>query len=284
MPGVGRINDRAEELAGPLPNPGGYNPCVYVAPVTGIYFVAFIGPSGPNSTTTPFVSGGLDNPTPSDFGPFQYTSVTAWDVTVRDAGTERPGRLFAYYYTAITGAGARPIAGTAYVATDTGFIYRLSSRSDPFGFLCYANQLGFQINVPGQPPQPLYRALVADPAATFDEQNGLIQLQGNGEVSLSAPRYPVFPNPPDPIVLTALGIPLTPVPPLIGDLSFNAEGGGNTTGIGEGGTFSFTTSQSGIYYLVISRDGANFDPTNPQNRVFRGTGPRVWTCRSRPEQ
>jgi len=270
VPGVGRINNRAEELAGPLPNPGGYAPCVYVAPVTGIYFVAFIGPSGPNSTVTPFVSGGLDNPTPSDFGPFQYTSVTAWDVTVRDAGTERPGRLFAYYYTAITGGGARPIAGTAYVVTNTGFIYRVTSRSDPFGFLFYANQLGFQINVPGQPPQPLYRALVADPDASFDDQNGLIQLQGNGEVSLSPPQYPIFPNPPDPVVLTALGLPLSPVPPIMSGLSFSGQGGGTSTGIGQGGTFTFTTSQSGIYDLVISRDGTDFDPTNPQNRAFRG--------------
>ncbi|MFQ3663251.1 MAG: hypothetical protein SNJ69_12745 [Chloroflexaceae bacterium] len=271
VPGVGRIATRAEELAGPLPNPGGYDPCVYIAPVTGIYFVAFIGPSGPDSTAVPVVSGGLDNPTPSDFGPLQRTSVTAWDVTVRDSAntTERPGRLFAYYYTAITGGGARPIAGTAYVATSTGFIYRIISQSDPFGFLFYANQLGFQINVPGQPPQPLYRALVADPNATFDEQNGLIQLQGNGEVSLSAPLFPVFPNPPDPEVLTALGIPLTPVPPRISDLRFLGQRGGNTTGIGQGGTFSFTTSQPGTYTLVISRDGTNFDPTNPQNRTLR---------------
>ncbi|MGB9632739.1 MAG: hypothetical protein ACPL8I_05395 [Chloroflexaceae bacterium] len=270
VPGGGRINDRAEELAGPLPNPGGYTPCVYVAPVTGIYFVAFIGPSGPNSITTPVVSGGLDNPTISDFGPLQYTSVTAWDVTVRDAGTERPGRLFAYYFTAITGGNGRPIAATAYVVTDTGFIYRVQSRGDPFGFLFYANQLGFQINVPGQPPQPLYRALLADPTASFDEQNGLIELQGNGEVSLSAPRYPIFANLPDPEVLTVLGIPLTPIPPLISNLSFTGSRGGNASGIGEGGTFSFTVSQPGNYQLVISRDGANFDPDNPQNRTFRG--------------
>ncbi|MCS6882582.1 MAG: hypothetical protein RMK84_15035 [Oscillochloridaceae bacterium] len=270
-PNVGRIENRAQELAGPLPNPGGYTPCVYNAPVTGIYFVAFIGPSGPSSTEVPVVSGGLDNPTADDFGPLQRTSVTAWDVTVRDAGgVERPGRLFAYYFAAITGGNGRPIAATAYVVTDSGFIYRVSSRGDPFGFLFYANQLGFQINVPGQPPRPLYRALLADPTASFDDQNGLIQLQGDGEVSLSAPRYPIFANLPDPEVLTVLGIPLTPVPPLIGNLSFTGPRGGNTTGIGEGGTFSFTASQPGNYQLIISRDGVNFDPNNPQNRAFRG--------------
>lgn len=269
VPGVGRISSRAEELAGPLPNPGGYNPCIYVAPATGIYFVAFIGPSGPNSTTVPVVSGGLD-PTPSDFGPLQYTSVTAWDATVRNAGVERPGRLFAYYYTAITGGGARPVTGSGYVVTNTGFRYRVQFTGDPFGFLFYANQIGFQINQPGQPPLPLYRALVADPTASFDDQNGLIQLQGDGEVSLSEPTYPLFGNEPDPLVLDALGIPQTAVAPRIEGLSFSSERGDSTTGINEGGTFSFTTTRPGGYTLVISRDGSNFDPTNPQNRVLRG--------------
>lgn len=269
VPGVGRISSRAEELAGPLPNPGGYNPCVYVAPVTGLYFVAFIGPSGPNSTTVPVVSGSFD-PTPSDVGPLQYTSVTAWDATVRNAGVEQPGRLFAYYYTAITGGGARPVTGSGYVVTNTGFRYRVTFTGDPFGFLFYANQLGFQINRPGQPPLPLYRALVADPAASFNNQNGLIELQGNGEVSLSEPTYPLFGNEPDPLVLDALGIPRTAVAPRIEDLRFTSTRGDGTTGINEGGTFSFTTTQPGVYTLVISRAGATFDPTDPQNRTLRG--------------
>ena len=43
---IGRIRSRAEELAGPLPSAGGYEPCRFSAPTTGIYSVIMIGPNG----------------------------------------------------------------------------------------------------------------------------------------------------------------------------------------------------------------------------------------------
>ena len=48
---IGRIRSRAEELAGPLPTAGGYEPCRFSAPTTGIYSVIMIGPNGPQPRT-----------------------------------------------------------------------------------------------------------------------------------------------------------------------------------------------------------------------------------------
>ncbi len=282
--GRGRIASNVQELAGPLPNAGGYNPCVYVAPVTGIYDVIFMGPSGFTTNDEPQVSGQI-NSTAADFGPQQLSSVTAWDATVRDGGgATQSGRLFAYYYAANTGGGARPLGGQAFVVTDTGFRYRIFFDGDPFGFVFYANQVGFQ----DSDGTPLYRNLVADPTASFQQQNELNQLQGG--VALRPPTYPIFISEPDPLVLDALGIPRQPVAPAISGFTFTGPAGGSSTGVSEGGTFRMTTTQPGIYFIVVSRDGVNFDPTLPENRVLRGVatsaGPitRAWDGRDNTGQ
>lgn len=262
--GRGRIGSRAQEQAGPLPATGGYTPCVYVAPVTGIYDIVFTGPSGDDSNDEPQVSGGLV-PQAADFGVNQRTSVTAWDVTVRDVGGNTvTGRLFSYYYAGNTGGNGRPVSGEGYVVTTSGFLYRVVFNGDPFGFVFYVNQLGFQ-NSDGT---PLYRNLMADPAAATQDQNQLRDLQGGAR--LLPPLYPLFISRPDPLVIDALGITRQPIAPEISQLSFSGPTGGESTGVAEGGTFSFTTTQPGVYYVVVSRDGVNFDPTEPLNRVLRG--------------
>jgi hypothetical protein len=266
----GRIGSRDAELAGPLPAAGGYTPCVYTAPETGIYAVVFTGPSGPNSDAEPTVTGLLAS-APEDFGPLQRTSVTAWDVTVRNGAANQLGRLFAYYYAGNTGGGGRPVTGEAVVVTDGGFRYRVRFDGDPFGFIFYVNQLGFQ-NSDGL---PLYRNLLADPTLTGREQNQLRELQGG--TRLLPPEYPIFLSDPDPLVLTALGIPLEPIAPFISDLAFSGPTGSTETTIDAGGEFSFVSTVAGVYYVVVSRDGINFDPTEPENRVLRGvaTAPGV---------
>jgi hypothetical protein len=60
QPGTGILDTRAKELAGPLPTTGGYTPCVYTAPTSGIYQVTFYGPDGSTGTTDPSTSAGID--------------------------------------------------------------------------------------------------------------------------------------------------------------------------------------------------------------------------------
>ncbi|KAB8333537.1 hypothetical protein SD80_012945, partial [Scytonema tolypothrichoides VB-61278] len=261
--GRGRIGSRAEELAGPnTPDnqrPAGYSPCVYRAPVTGVYDVIFTGPSGAASNAEPELSGQID-PTPEDFGPLQRTSVTAWDVTVRpELGSlaEERGRLFLYYLAGNTGGGGREVAGTGYVVTTSGFIYRVNYAGDPYGFIIYANEHGFR-NSDGT---PLYQDLVADPSAPTQAQNELRELQGGAE--LLPPEYPIFFDRPYAPALEALGIPLTPIVPSITTPAFAGARGGVVTEVGRGGSFSFSTNRPGIYNLVISHDGVDFNPRSP---------------------
>ncbi|NTU81955.1 MAG: hypothetical protein HGA45_21680 [Chloroflexales bacterium] len=263
----GRIDSRAAELGGPNI---GYRPCFYQAPATGIYDVVILGPEGRNSNREINPSGQVEA-SGTDFGPEQATAITAWDISVADtatatAGDTKEGRSFVYYFALLTGGNSRPIYNEAYVATHDGFIYKMSTRgADPFGFVFYSNQRGF-LNTDGN---PLYRDVMAQPDLADQDQNQLLRLQG--DVRLAPPEHPIFIQPPDPAALAYLGIPPEPITPVIADLTFQGPTGTAVTGVGLGGTFSFDlTGGSGIYYLVISRDGVNFDPTLPQNRVLYG--------------
>ena len=70
--------------------------------------------------------------------------------------------------------------------------------------------------------------------------------------------------------LTALGIPLVPAAPTMTGFSFPGDITGNTSSAGGGGTFTFDAGAAGVYEIVISRDGVDFDPGASQNRVLRG--------------
>src|SRR5262249_48055329 len=123
----------------------------------------------------------------------------------------------------------------------------------------YGNQVGF-LDSDGQ--TPLYHDVLGN--------NGQLDVLQGG-VSLAPPTFPIFFDPtPDPATLTALGIPLTPTAPSISNLSFAGSMGGNTSLVGTGGTFSFSSNVAAVYEIVISRDGVDFDPTLQQNRVLRG--------------
>jgi hypothetical protein len=268
----GKIVSRAEELAGPdtVPAgvPSGYTACFYQAPATGIYSIAMIGPSGFSSDTDgqPATDVALSNA--HDYDGTQLTSVAAWDVTVRDslgdASTTRPGRLFTYMLSLYAGGNGHPVDLVTYVATPDGYRYKVDDRGmDPAGWIQYANRLGF-LDPDGK--TPLYHDAVAlnsgQPAQLTSIQAGVL---------FAKPEFPMFFEPPAPEVLTALGIPLNPTAPQVSALTFAGTGKKGAAYYRSGGTFSFTSTVNGVYQVVISRDGTSFDPTNPQNRVLRGT-------------
>ena len=271
----GRISSRTQELAGPdtiidtttaargNAVPAGYVPCFYEVTQTGVYYVVFWGPrgDGSNSQTNPL--GSIPD-IPENFNDYQDTSVSTWDITVRDApdsiSNTRTGRVFANYLALFTGDNPRPISSTLYVLTTDGYIYQTDLRGvDPNGFIIYANDVGF-LNSDGT---PLYRDIVG----TTDQLDGL-----QGGVSLALPTHFIFLQEPDPATIAAIGVPLNPVAPQVDSIVFNGDLGGNDTTFGAGGTFVYTSNISGTYELIISQ-GTDFDPTNPQNRVLRGSRP-----------
>jgi hypothetical protein len=275
----GRIFGRVAEVRGPDTIidpatarsgggvPGGYVPCFYQAPASGIYDVVFYGPSGDERDSETLPTGSIVD-VPRNFDASQDTSIALWDVTVREGLTNTndiTGRLFTYYVTMFTGDNGRPVNSIIYVVTRDGFRYRLDLRGmDPNGYVIYANQVGF-LDSDGA---PLYRDVLADPSLPTQEQNQLVRLQGG--VSLAPPDYPIFFNPPAPETLRAIGIPLDPIVPEVSDLSFIGSEGNNVTAPGKGGLFRFTSTVGGVYELIISRDGINWDPSDERNRALRG--------------
>lgn len=276
---LGRIGSRLQEVRGPdtidpvtatrgNDVPDGYVPCFYQAPETGVYAIVFYGPVGDNSDAQDFPTGSIPN---ASFSSQQQTSVNAWDVTIRPDSTstagEATGRLFADYLAMYTGANGRPVNSTIYVVTPDGFQYQVDMRGmDPYGYLMFANRSGF-LDSDGE--TPLYHDVLAIPTLSRQNQNQLLELQGG--VSIEEPQHPLFFSQPDNATLNAIGYPVESTIPTVRDFAFAGANGGIVVSPGEGGTFTFVSSVDS-YSIVISRDGVDFDPTNPENRVLRGNG------------
>lgn len=276
-PALGQITSRAQELAGPdtisdivngTPGgvvPGGYVPCFYVAPSTGIYDVIFQGPSG-NADTETAPTGQVNLAGAANFNAQQDTSIAVWDVTVRSnvtSAVDINGRLFARYLAFFTGNNNRPVNSTVFILTTDGYIYQTDLRGfDPNGFLLYANDVGFY---DADGVTPLYHD-------AFDGVNNqLTNIQGG--VTLAPPTHLVFFEIPSAETIAAIGIPSPPPNPTLNNVDFLGAIRNNDTFISAGGTFTYTSNSAGSYEVLISRDGVNFDPANPLNRVLRGKRP-----------
>lgn len=268
----GEINSRAEELAGPDTVPGGgvingYTPCVYTATSTGVFSIAMIGPAGTASNADGGVGADVALAQPGDFSAGQGSSIAAWDVTVRDSLTDpastQTGRVFSYVLSLFTGNNGLPVSSTTYVVTTDGFRYRVDQRGmDPNGWVQYGSQLGF-IDPDGT--TPLYHDALANNTGSPGQLTSV-----DGGVIFAPPSYPIFFTPPAGAALTALGIPLTPVASVVTNVGFTGTVIGSTTLFQSGGTFTYRSNVPGVYQIVISRDGVNYDPTNSQNRVLSG--------------
>lgn len=274
-PNLGSIDSRAEELAGPdtitdpltgaegNPADNTYAPCFYTVPADGIYHVVFYGPEGDGSDvfSPPFPTGDIAMAAANNFNGNQLTSITAWDVTVRtnlNSSTDLTGRLFTDYLSMVTGNNSRPLDSTMFILTRDGYIYQTNLGGvDPNAFVFFANNVGFLDN-----GIPLYRDIVG----TDDNLAGL-----PAGISLSPPDQLIFINNPASAAISANGI-NPPIAPVITSISFAGTLGGNNTLVGAGGTFTYDSNTNGIYELILSRDGVNFDPTLPTNRVLRGLG------------
>ena len=277
-PNQGRITSRTQELAGPdtitdavsaapgLAVPNGYVPCFYPVPVSGIYNIVFFGPKGGNSNDFTDPTGEVDLTSPQNFDATQDTSVAAWDVTVRSALTSTTnitGRLFANYLALYMGGNPRPISSTLYGLTTEGYIYRTDLRGlDPNAFIILANNVGF-LDSDGN---PLYHDVVAEQTGSLLDQNQLTDLLGG--VSLAPPTHLLFFEPPSAAAIQANGISLNPVEPVADPFSFVGNLGGNTSSIGGGGIFTYTSNVSGTVEIAISQGSL----TSPL-RILRHSGP-----------
>ena len=163
--GVGQITTRAQEVAGPAPNGGGYNPCQVPVNVGGIWTIEFVGPDGATGNQDPVSAAAnvlpLQNPGES--------FVSAWDVTVRSAaGVEIPGRAYATYIPLNLGDNQLALNSIAFVQTRRGDLFRVNLNGiDPFGFIFFSNNKGFT-DVAGN---PIYQSVPNTPLPNLHRPN-----------------------------------------------------------------------------------------------------------------
>ncbi|NEP59030.1 MAG: hypothetical protein F6K31_18745 [Symploca sp. SIO2G7] len=168
--GDGQILTRAQEMAGPQPNAGGYNPCEVLvgAGEDGIWTIEFIGPTGAAGTQDPDDTAVNNLPAQGNNDSF----VSAWDVTVRggagNTGPEITGRAYATYLPFNMGASGVNLNSITYIQTERGDLYRMNLNGlDPFGFIFFANNKGFT-DANGD---PLFRSVPRNPVPIFHPPN-----------------------------------------------------------------------------------------------------------------
>ncbi len=259
QPGKGAIANPTEEQNGPgtgttgatgvFGTGGSYQPCLVQvgAGQGGIWQVRFV-PPAPNTNQGSFVlpTGGLS--TTAQWDQSTYNNLTAaWDVTVRtDPGNTQTqtGRVYTDLLALNLGDQSAYLNSSLYVLTTDGFIYKTTlNQMQPYGFVFLANNKG--ILYPNG--QPSYHSATS-PGATIN---------GTSPVSLSAgmvvqnPVHKVFFNPPDP-ALDTLPTPIntTAINPQVTNASFTGLIK-NTTPVGAGGTFKYTSNVNGSSQIAI---------------------------------
>lgn len=142
---IGLIANRAQELAGPQPNAGGYLPFTRVAGASqeGVWEVDFISPSNGAAT------GANPIPIPAA-APWTQPSgqyIAAFDVSVRDAANTGflTGRTFTNIFSGILGTYDVGFNAIFRILTRDGYQYTLDNNGQAGnGFSFFANNKGFR--------------------------------------------------------------------------------------------------------------------------------------------
>ncbi len=269
---TGNITSRTQEVAGPLPNVGGYTPCTVTvgAGQGGIWEVDFTAPAT------------LSNPTPIAANanwPAQTIAngfVTAWDVTVRSStGTTLPGRAFAKYFSLNMGDNSRSLSSKVTILTRDGYQYSLDANGlDPFGFIFYADDNGFTDTA----GKSLYRSIQLTGANPGTLPSGVRQPTPGSADSISDITHKIFFNSPDPSLPSSSTTPsgttwlysLPTPPPTASNLQFTGiDGTPSQAGTNLGGNFTFNPSSIGPYRLIIDINQDNI-LGNGNDRVLLG--------------
>jgi uncharacterized repeat protein (TIGR01451 family) len=268
-PGRGVLNSRAKELAGPG-GPTGYTPCSFTAPTSGIYAVILFSVDPTNQSGV--ANGTLASPNVSAT---QKTYLTIWDVTVvKPDGSRAPGRVF----TNIIGLRAYnndnpPAPGMAnfhgYVLTGTGYVYEFTFfNHSGINWNLLSDSRGLYERGTGK---PVYASFNYQDPPTGTHHSEVALSHGSDPDQAIDPRYPIFFNEPDPVVISGPGglgatehipaVPLSPSTTRPSAVAFVGEGpagGPGQTTQGYGGTLSFSSpaALNGLTFDVgIDLDG-----------------------------
>ncbi|OKH30046.1 hypothetical protein NIES2119_31610 [[Phormidium ambiguum] IAM M-71] len=270
----GLIADRNQEIAGPLPNAGGYTPCVINVGTdgpSGIWQIEFISPNSA-SITDPYTNARISVNDPWTQNN-NVSWIAAWDVTVRNAnGQNINGRTYAKYLPFNMGGNDRALNSQTFIQTQDGYQYRVRLNGlDPYGFIFFANNKGFT-NGPGGPA--LYQSvqLPITPPVSF--------LNPNNPDTTTDYTHKIFFNQPDINLPSSALTPSGPtwllntptIPPRPSNFQFRGiENTPNQTGTAPlNGRFTFDSPIVAPYTLVIdiNRDGIF---GNANDKIFNST-------------
>ncbi len=265
---VGLIGTRNQELAGPLPNAGGYTPYTrtVAANQAGVWEIDFISPSNgidQESSPAPTVANG-------NWSQPEGQYIAAFDVSVRDAANSSflSGRVFTNIFSGILSSFNSGFFAILHILTKDGYQYTLDNNGQAGnGFSFFVNNKGFR-NSSG--------------AASYQSINS------TSSPNVQDPRLPdtqtdithkIFFNTPAadlPATASTPGGGTTwlvnpPFVPAVSNTTFTGTEG--TTGKAGtsplGGTISFTTTSNGTYTIIIDVDN-NGVYTDPIDRKLTG--------------
>lgn len=265
--GVGIISNRTQEVAGPLPNVGGYNPRTVTVTngQAGVWQIHFVSPN-PASANNPTAI----NATNSWTQPATGGQVAAWDVTVRSSGgTAIPGRVYANLLSMNLGEwlNGGAIRSQVYCLTFDGYQYRINLNSlDPYRFQFFANNRGFRdgTGAPLFKSVDLAGASVKDPLSPDTATDITHKLFFNVPASDMPTNAPIrggatwMLNPPKTAVTTS------------GMQFIGLDGTTNQVGSSVGGNFTFNANGPGSYLINIDLDNDGVY-TSAVDRVLLGT-------------
>jgi len=256
--GYGFIDTIAKENAGPLPNPGGYTPCSFIAEETGIYEIEFhsISISGKGPKTKSVTEAFPVNEA-------QGAQVAAWDVTIfktpNDASTEQKGRAYANFLSMHLGKKNAELNSIFYLLSNTGYLYRFNLNGmKPMDFMLFANNKGF----PDEFGQSLFQSITLSQA-----RKAISSHLPNEPDTATEVTHKIFLNPPADDLPLDEPVPLpggttwlrSTSPPLPEVTDFQFTGSEGTAG--QAGTapltssFSFNTNVEGNYILTLDING-----------------------------
>lgn len=278
---IGLIANHSQELAGPLPNAGGYTPYTQtvLAAEDGIWEIDFISENNG-------LAGG-ENPVPiaANANWTQPTGqyIAAFDITVRNnANTAIPGRVYTNIFSGILGTYDVGFNGIFNILTKDGYQYSLNNNGQAGnGFSFFVNNKGFR---------------QADGTASYKSVNSLIS------PNIQDPRaadtqtditYKIFFNPPSADLPATAATPgggttwlLSPViAPSITGLSFSgSEGSINTAGSSPlGAAYNFIANKNGTYIISIdiNHNGTYTDAVDRKltGNVLSGSNAIPWDGR-----
>jgi len=275
---VGFIASHSQELAGPLPNAGGYTPYTVTvkAGQEGIWEIDFISQSN-----------GVDygNPVPiaanADWTQPEGLYIAAFDISVRDVTNSQflTGRVFTNIFSGILGTFNVGFNGIFNILTSDGYKYTLNNNGQAGnGFTFFVNNKGFR-NMDGtasyKSVDTINNPNVQDPRIA-DSPTDITQ-----KIFFNSPAadLPDSAKTPEGISTWLLK---SPTIPTISNVAFTGiEGTPGKAGTNPlGSNFTFTASAAGTYVIAIdvNNNGVFTDPVDRKltGAVSPGTNTVYW--------